>query len=505
MINSGLRSIVTLSLIKLVSSLLGLVYSVLQVRYFGADGSMDAFFVAVTGVYVLISIVQSGQLSEVYLPEYVKLKSNASLIDAHILFSVLINRVLLFTSLLSILAYVGAPLVIGILGVGLESSDQSLAIEIFRVSAVLLVFAVFSAFVNTTLLAEQIFGRAEVTGLINSAVSLILILSFHQTFGVWILVYALLIGKIVELATGILFLRKAKVRYSFVFNIKDYDLSKFLNVLLVTSGYVGSTQLYTAVLTASASLLAPGTLSLFNYVKQLSIKAAGIIFNPVNTVFFSKFSSKVADSKANLSSYFAKPLLALGIISITILISVVFLGNELLLLLWSEKALSQGEYNFAYWLLVLNFLGICFSSVGGIFRKGAISLGNAKLLYGRWIMVQLFSALYAFVVIRVLGVYGLATILPVNMVLMSLVSTSTALSSGISIQFILSALRDKLKYYLILVIILIVAAIVAQVGFLSTHTYLEDLGYKMAILSFVLVAYFSYTFSKLKGYFLRVI
>lgn len=434
---AALKTIGSLTFLKTISAITGLAYSVLQVRYFGANLAMDAYFVALTAVYVITSLAQGGQLGEILLPEYLSVKRNRSAAEAHQLFSAIVNRILLLVLFVALLMYFLAPLLILLLGAGLSHEYRLLAIDFFRTALLLILFSLFSSFVNAVLNAEQVYGRTELTGLINSFLSLISIVLFHQTVGIWILVYALLAGKVVELAIGLFFLRKAGVKYSPVLSLENYNLSRFFKVLFVTSGYVGSTQIYITVLTSATSFLPDGTLSLFNYVKQLSTKASGIILTPINTIFFSKFAALVAKHKTNLTVHLTKPLIAMFVLSLTMLLLVILVGNELLSLLWSEKTLSQDDFKLAYVMLVMNFFGSVFSAIGGIFRKSAISMGTVKYLYIRWIGVQFFCAGYSYVIITLYGTHGLLTILPLNMILMSCVSIYSANKVGLEVSVLL--------------------------------------------------------------------
>lgn len=431
------KTIGSLTILKIISAITGLSYSVLQVRYFGANLFMDAYFVALTATYVITSILQGGQLAEVFLPEYLKVKSEHSATRAHKFFSAVMNRILLVVVILSLIMYFLAPFLIRLLGVGLPPEFQVLATDFFRVALPLILFSLFSAFVTSVLNAEQVYGRTEITGLINSLLSLSLIILFHQEVGVWILVYALLAGKVVEAATGLYFLNKAGVVYSPIFLVADYDLNRFFKVLFVTSGYVGATQLYTIVLTAATSLLPDGTLSIFNYVKQLSTKASGVVLMPISTIFFSKFATLVARHKTNLTFYLEKPLMMMFFIAATMLALIIMVGNELLMILWREKALSPGDLELAYFMMSFNFVGIFFSAIGGLFRKSAISMGTAKPLYLRWIGVQIFCMGYSYFIIKVFGTLGLSTILPLNMTMMAGVSLYSAYRVGIDVSLLL--------------------------------------------------------------------
>ena len=66
-----MNSIFKLFSIKLFVSILGLISSIIVVRYFGASREIEIYFGAQSLVYVIISLTQAGQLSEIFLPEFI--------------------------------------------------------------------------------------------------------------------------------------------------------------------------------------------------------------------------------------------------------------------------------------------------------------------------------------------------------------------------------------------------------------------------------------------------
>jgi putative peptidoglycan lipid II flippase len=414
---------------KLFGSLLGLLYSLLQVRYFGANALVDAYFVSTTAVYIITSLVQGGQLAEVFLPEYIKVKKEQSAVRAHLLFSVIVNRLLFIVLIGLILVYFLAPWAMKFLGPGLNPDAFELSISLFRVSLLLILFTLFSSFVNTVLNAEQVFGRAEFTGILSSSVSLVLLYFFHGQFGIRILLYSMLIGKVLEFITGIWFMRKAGLAYTLAFKIDDYDLTSFFKILVSTTGYVISTQFYTSVLTAMSTFLPAGTFSIYNYTKQLSTTASIILIGPASTVFFSKFTNQLALGRNKLAAQLEKPLMFMFLMASFLFLGVFFLGKEALMLLWSKRSLEPSAFMLAYIMLCLNFFGIIFHAAGAIFRKSAVGLGLGKLQYKYWMLVQLFSALVAWILIFVFKETGLIFIILINMLLIAFTSYFVAVQA----------------------------------------------------------------------------
>ena len=70
-----MKIIVKLFSLKLLTSFLALAYSIIQVRYFGASRIIEIFFAAQSLIYLVTSLTQSGQLAEIFLPEFQRLNN----------------------------------------------------------------------------------------------------------------------------------------------------------------------------------------------------------------------------------------------------------------------------------------------------------------------------------------------------------------------------------------------------------------------------------------------
>jgi peptidoglycan biosynthesis protein MviN/MurJ (putative lipid II flippase) len=439
--------------LKLIASVFGLLYSILQVRFFGASGQVDAFFIATSSVYLITSLLQGGQLAEVFMPEYLNQKKTNSITNAHLLLSAIMTRILVIGVIVLILLFFLAPFIINLLGPGLDIQYKSLSINLFYISLPLILLTLIASFTNTTLNAEQIYGRAEMTGLISSLVSTTLLILFYQELGVYVLVYALLAGKIIDFLVTLYFLHQIGYKYSFTWSVPNFNINSFFKVMLTTSGYVTATQIYSTLLTAMSSYLPVGSISIFNYVQQLYVKASGILNGPLNTVFFSKFSNHVADQKVNLDDFMKRPLIATVVINFLMFCFIYFVGEELLHVLWSKKNLSVAELSIAYKMLVLGFFALIFGSAGQLFRRASVAHGKANLLYKGWIVAQLLSIPYTFVAIYYFGINGLITIPLVNTFLMAYVCVYVAKKVDINVNLLAKELFLKKEVFLFTAII----------------------------------------------------
>lgn len=446
------KVIAKLTGLKLLGSIFGLGYSILQIRLLGANAAVDAFFVATTFVYLVTSLLQGGQLSEIFLPEYLKQRKEFGTAAAHQLLSAIITRLFVIVSVVTVVLYLAAPLLLPLMGPGLDIVHQELSIKLFYWSLPLLLFTVLSSFTNTTLNAEQIFGRAEITQLISALASTIILVIFYKIAGVFVLVYALLLGKIIEFSITLYYLNRIGYTYKFTWNLATFDLSIFFKAMGSTSAYVGVTQISNYILTAMASFLPPGILSLYNYVQQLSNKGSNILLGPAITVFFSKISENIVNSNDKIENLMEKATTTIWSIFFVVLCLIFLLGDNILHILWSARSLTSSDFEIAYLMLVLNFVGVLFFSVGQLFRKVSIASGDAEQLYRGWILVQVLSAIFAYTSIRFIGFFGLAFYPVVNMILMAIVPLYYNIKSGIDIPKVFASFNTKLFAAMLLIV-----------------------------------------------------
>lgn len=430
-LKSTFKPILKLTGLKIIGLFLGLCYSILQVRYFGASKEMDAFFLATSLIYIIISLTQGGQIAEVFLPEYLNVKSEYGTHSAGKLFSMIITHLTWILVVFLAIVYFISPILIKVLGQGFEKEFIDLSLNLFRLSLPIIFFTIISSFINVTLNAERIFGRAELTGIINSVISLSILFIFKNSLGVKVLVYALLAGKIVEIIIGIIFLRKLNWKYEMVWRLHFFNTKKFVSFFSGTTFYVISTQAYNSALIAMSSYLPSGIFSIFNYVKDLSSKFSRIILGPVSVVFFTDIASLVTKKSSQAYKKFHKILISIFPLFVIFFVGTILIGEEFLKLIWTERKISESYYDYAHLMLLFNFAGFIFSSQGIIFRKTAISLGAGKKLYINWSIAQLITLVYTILAIYYFESYGLSTVLLVNMILLSSVSLKVLLDTDI--------------------------------------------------------------------------
>lgn len=406
--SSNIKTIGGLTILKIIGAIAGIVYSVFQVRYFGTSRSIEVFFAAQTILYLVQSLTQTGQLSEIFLPVYIKLKTKYNSEIAYKAFSVLLNRFTVYVSFGLFIGYYLAPYIINSFIPGFSNHDKQIAVTIFRVLLPLILLQLNNSFFNTVLNAEKIYGRTEIGGIINYIVSTVLLVTLFNKIGIWSLVWASYAGVIIQLVISIFFAINKNIKYYFVWSDSNFNHKQFFKIIFSTFSYTGSTQLLNWAMTASMSFLPQGMFALFQYVQRLFNKINSVTTQPISTVFFTNYSKNIFNYtseklKSNIESIQELVLVFGGFL----FISVVASGKEILSFLWNGKNFTLEDLDTAYLIFMSFGFVLSFQLFFSINRKFAIISGFSRINYNLLSYSQLISAITFFILVYNFNFIGL--------------------------------------------------------------------------------------------------
>lgn len=415
-----MKTLLKLFSLKLLTSLFGLLYSILQVRYFGVSRAIEVYFAAQTLVYLITSLTQSGHLAEVFLPEYHKLEIKNKGFGFKGL-NIVINRMFLFGTLILSLVFVFTPFFVDLIVPGFSTEDKSQVSLMFRILIPIIYIQILNSFFITILNAEKKFGKAEFIGMTNTIINILCLLLLFNYMGVWALVLSLLLGKIIEFVFYIISLNKIGYRYNLILSMPEFDHNTFFKVMGSTFMYVGATQVYTIVLTASISFLPTGSLAIFKYVENLGNRIKSLFLQPFITIFFTAYSSQISHKSA-LKTLYLRTLKNITSVNVIIFSGSLLVGKIIIDIIWGGEKFLQKEVDIAFIFLCFNMVGVFISSTGALFRKIVVSEGKSKTLYQYWVFSQLLCAATIYILVKSLGINGLYLAKPINAFLIAIVS-----------------------------------------------------------------------------------
>ena len=482
-----MKIIVKLFSLKLLTSFLALAYSIIQVRYFGASRIIEIFFAAQSLIYLVTSLTQSGQLAEIFLPEFQRLNNIKKGLGFDAL-NIIIIRMFFWGCLIISLVFIFTPFFINLLVPGFSNEDKELAALIFRILLPYLFFQINNSFFVTVLNAEEKFGRAEFLGISSSLVNIICLVMFFPFVGIWALVISLLLGKFLEFIFYSRELYKIGFKFRFLLSISDFDHRSFFKTMQSTFMYVGATQIYSIVLTAAISFLPEGTYAIFKYVQNLRNKLNGLFMSPFITIFFTRYSKLLQKSKSVLREL-NKNIESIINVNTIIIIGGVLIGDLFLEIIWGSSKFDNSDVKLAYMFLLFSICSILISGIGNIYRKMAVANERGKKLYNFWVISQLSSALFSYLLINYLSIYGLFFVIPLNSFLLGFASYIVYLGTKNSVSYNFLKLND------VIMIVLVVLSMLSKF-FLFRHSNFDNKIIFMAVLICILFSLIIYPLLK---------
>jgi peptidoglycan biosynthesis protein MviN/MurJ (putative lipid II flippase) len=151
---------------------LSLGYSVVQARLLGTSDEIEVFLPPIVRHLWLVRSLRRGSLVK-YSYSLPSAFGQARLSIARKAFSVVVNRMVVVVTVLLVVVSLLTPPLIVLIVPGFSSETQELTITMFRIILFFILLDIINSFINTILNAENIFGRAELTGIFRASLSLL--------------------------------------------------------------------------------------------------------------------------------------------------------------------------------------------------------------------------------------------------------------------------------------------------------------------------------------------
>ncbi len=262
------------------SALLGLLRDRLLAGEFGAGEYLDIYFAAFRIPNFVYGILITGGIIAAFLPvfseSYEKNKE-----EGWSLASNLLNTLLILTSIISTFLLIFAPFIIRLITPGFSAYQREWTIILTRIMLLSPIILGASSFFSGVL---QYFGRFFVYALAPILYNLGIIFGIiflYPLFGLIGLAYGVVLGAILHLLIQLPAGRSIGFKYKRYINLKSERLKRIAYLIVPRILGQSSIQLNMIVVTAIASTLAPGSISIFHFAEHLQafpVRIIGVSF-----------------------------------------------------------------------------------------------------------------------------------------------------------------------------------------------------------------------------------
>jgi len=329
-------------LLFVVSRVLGLAREVIIGARFGTGAELDAYLAAFRLPDLIFQLVAGGALGSAFIPTFTAHLTRGDHRSAWRLASAIINLVLLFLTVIALLASVfSGPLVAHIIAPGFSPSQQALTAELLRGLLVSTVIFGVSGIVMGILNSYQHFlAPALAPAVYNLGIIL----------GAWFLVpqhgvRGLVVGAVAGSAWHLLVqmpaLLNRRPRYVPTLGLRQPDVREVGRLMGPRVLGLAIVQLNFLINTILASGLSEGSLSALNYGWLLMLLPQGVVAQGIATAAFPTFAALMAEEKrSEMRSAFSATLRAILFFSIPASVGLFVLRVPLIRML-----LERGEFD----------------------------------------------------------------------------------------------------------------------------------------------------------------
>ena len=386
------RSIGILTILNVVGAALSVVSTAVVVYFFGTTRTVEIYFAAMGLQASVMRLTQTGQISEIFLPVYHRIKNDQGVDRAHGAFSIIVNWMMLVTLALSVVLWFLAPLLIRLRVPGFPESDLVVVTSMFRVLIPVTCIQVLAGLVQTLANAERWFGAAEAMSVISRILIIGTIAVLAVPLGGWALVTSLWVGNVSLFLALVVYVLRKGFRYRFRLHQEGFSAWSVFRKLSATLGYVGATQVYVFALDAGLSLLPQGVFAAFRYALTLCAKTEGVLLRPISIVFFTHFSQAYAKGTKSLRNL-SQATLAKGLAICGLAIVAIWVSSRLLLGgLWGPERFGIAELDLASFIVTVLFVLTLVGTLSIVARKTGVSVGLLTPQYIFASVTQLLSA-----------------------------------------------------------------------------------------------------------------
>ena len=297
------KGTVEVSVLTMVSRVLGFVRDLLTAFLFGSTYLADAFFVAFKIPNLLRSFVAEGALNNAFVPVFVD-ELAKSKEQAKETMRSMVSFLLITTIILSVLGIVFAKEIIGVIAPGFVSNPkkQQLCILLTQIMLPYIMCVSIVSMLNGALNAVNIFGRsawAQIWMNICLITGAVIACFFAKETAIFILAYSVIAGGVVQIAIQLPTLKKAG--FSIIPGLKIITGATKQVALLMLPAILGvaAYQLQIVINTLLASLLESGSVSWLFYAERVVQLPIGVFTVALSSVLLPVLARASAENNSD--------------------------------------------------------------------------------------------------------------------------------------------------------------------------------------------------------------
>lgn len=252
------------------SHLIGLFKTRMLISQFFGSGAqlLDVYYAALVIPDTIFQLLIIGALSAAFIPIFTKNLTQSKEKAWHMTASVM-NCIFIVFLIVSGVVFFLAPSLAKLIGPGFSSSQLATMVSLLRIMLVAQMFFSVSGFLTSIIQSHQRFLIPAMAPIVYNLGIILGIVFLTKYVGIFGPAIGMVIGAALHMLIQIPLAYKLGFRFKLVLDFKDSGVREVLSLIPPRSLALGIDQIEQFVATMLASLLVPGSLSLFNVAKLL--------------------------------------------------------------------------------------------------------------------------------------------------------------------------------------------------------------------------------------------
>ena len=413
-INSITIAAFLVALSSLLSRFLGIFRDRILGSEFGLGSNLDMYYASFRIPDLIFNLLVLGALSSGFVPILTGIIKDKKLIffksSNHKIWD-LVNNILNILSLsviiLSIVGIIFAPSLIKIIAPGFSSEQQMITSNLARIMFLSPIFLGISSVLGGILQSFKRFFVYSLSPVLHNIGIIIGALFFVPIFGLYGLAWGVVLGAFMHMSIQLPVVFFLGFKYKLYINLKDKNIRKIGKMMIPRVMSLGISQINLVVITIIASMLASGSLAVFNFANNLQTFPVSIFGISFAVAAFPVLSS-IAFNKKELVKNFSKIFRQILFFIMPATVLLLTLRAQIIRVLF-----GSGKFDWTDTILTINTLGFFTIS---LFAQASIPL-LVRIVYARHnsktpFIISLISVFVnvflAIVFSKKLGVSGLA-------------------------------------------------------------------------------------------------
>lgn len=427
------ESTIMLMIVITISKITGIVREVVLANYYGTSDVSDAYLTASYVITHLFFFIGNA-LATSYIPIFSKVKEQNGEKRALYYSNNIMNISLFISCLVIFILAVFPEFIVRIFAYGFNRETVELTSRLIRISTPSLLFMVVISVLSGFLQSKNNYLAPAAVSLPRN---LVLIVSIYLSifWGIDILAVGFLLAYFIEVLFLIPFTLSKKYRYSFVFDLKEENLSQTMSMVIPVLIGTFVSRINGIIDKSIASSTIEGGVSALSYANVINTGINEILVTGIITILFVNCSEYVAKGEHDkLKKQVELTIENISFLLIPATVGVVVLAKPIVTFFLCRGSFNEQSVILTTGPLIGYILGLVFSAYNGVFVKVLYSYKDTKKSTIISTISIGINLILNFILSRYLGLTGLAL--------------STSIATVISSFAYLIHLKKKIGFYI---------------------------------------------------------